>query len=279
MTGQSNWRHTEECALKDEDGALRHAQDSASAGVAMMRLKQGLVIALGIILAAVMAGLGFWQLNVYHRSGEAAAERRAEAPPVPLSSVTRPGAPATEGFGRSVSLEGSYDPALQLLIPAENGRQFRVLTGLRLADGSVVAVVRGVVSAPTAPPPPSGQVQQVGVLLPTEEHLARSDLPNGQIASVRLPTLAQQWPGPLIDGFVTLSGADSANQGLAPAELQLRESPGRLRNGAYIGQWWLFAAFALFMAFRMARDIGVREAESETAGTDEITAEPSDEPT
>jgi len=45
------------------------------------------------------------------------------------------------------------------------------------------------------------------------------------------------------------------------ALLRLPESPGRLRNGAYVGQWWLFAAFTLFMAFRIARDIGIDEAE------------------
>jgi len=241
----------------------------------MIRLQQSLLIALGIVLAAVMVALGFWQLEVYHRQGEAAAARRAEAPPISLSSVARPGAAATEGFGRSVSFEGNYDPALQLLVPAEDGTgEFRVLTGLRRADGSVLAVVRGVVSGPIAPPPPIGEVQQVGVLLPTEEHLAGADPPNGQIASVRLPSLAQQWPGPLIDGFVTLSRADSVNQGLAPAELQLPESGGRARNGAYVGQWWLFAAFTLFMAFRMARDLGVREAE-----VAEITAERPAEPT
>jgi hypothetical protein len=220
----------------------------------MIRLQQGLLIALGIVLAAVMVALGFWQLEVYHRQGEAAAARRAEAPSIPLSSVARPGTAATGGFGRSVSFEGTYDPALQLLVPAEDGTgEFRVLTGLRLADGSVLAVVRGVVSGPTAPSPPIGEVQQVGV---------------------RLPALAQQWPGPLIDGFVTLSRADSASQGLAPAELQLPESGGRIRNGAYVGQWWLFAAFTLFMAFRMARDLGVREAE-----VAEITADRPAEPT
>jgi cytochrome oxidase assembly protein ShyY1 len=174
-----------------------------------------------------------------------------------------------------VSFEGTYDPALQLPVPAEDGTgEFRVLTGLRRADGSVLAVVRGVVSGPIAPPPPIGEVQQVGVLLPTEEHLAGADPPNGQIASVRLPSLAQQWPGPLIDGFVTLSRADSVNQGMAPAELQLPESGGRARKVAYVGQWWLFAAFTLFMAFRMARDLGVREAE-----VAEITAERPAEPT
>jgi surfeit locus 1 family protein len=241
----------------------------------LTRFKQALVIALGIGLAAAMVALGLWQLDVYHRQGTAAAARRASAPPVPLSSVAGPGASAIQGYGLSVAFDGTYDPSLQLLVPQEDvAGQFRVLTGLRQPDGSVVAVVRGVVSTPTAPPPPGGMVHQVGVLLPTEEHVPTTDLPSGQMASVRLPALAQQWPGPLIDGFVTLSSADAASQGLAAAQLQLPEASGRLRNVAYVGQWWLFAAFTLFMAFRMARDLGVREAE-----VVEITTERPAEPT
>lgn len=245
----------------------------------MTRYKQALVIALGIGLAAAMVVLGFWQLDVYHRQGAAAAARQASAPPVPLSSVARAGASAMEGYGRPVAFEGSYDPALQLLVPGEDGTgQFRVLSGLRQADGSVLAVVRGVVSEPPAPPPPSGTVQQIGVLLPTEEHVPEADLPGGQIASVRLPALAQHWPGPMIDGFVTLSAADAASQGLAPAPLLLPEAPGRVRNVAYVGQWWLFAAFVLFMAFRMARDIGLRDDEGEDEVA-EVTSDPPVEPT
>ena len=239
------------------------------------KLRQALVIALGIGLAGVLVALGFWQLDVYHGQGAAAAAERAAAPPIPLNSVARPGGSAFDGYGRSVEFDGTYDPNLQLLVPAENGTgQFRVLSGLRQADGSLVAVVRGVASSPTAPPPPSGPVHQVGVLLPTEGHLPDTDLPSGQIASVRLPTLAQQWPGPLIDGFVTLSSADAVSQELAAAPVQLPESRGGFRNVAYVGQWWLFAAFTLFMAFRMARDLGVREAE-----VAEVTAERDVEPT
>jgi len=223
----------------------------------MTLLKQGLVIALGVAVAAAMVVMGYWQLEVYHNQGQEAAERRASAPPIPLSSVARAGAPVNDGYGRSVTFEGTYDPALQLLVPVEDRTdQFRVLGGLRQADGSLVAVVRGVVfETATAPPPPSGRVHQVGVLLPSEEHVPEADLGSGQMASVRLPALAQQWPGPLIDGFVTLSSADAARQSLAPAEWQLPEARGRLRNGAYAMQWWLFAAFTLFLAFRIARDL------------------------
>ena len=39
-----------------------------------------------------------------------------------------------------MAFEGTYDPALQLLVPMEGG-QFRVLTGLRQPDGSLVAAM------------------------------------------------------------------------------------------------------------------------------------------
>jgi surfeit locus 1 family protein len=242
-----------------------------------LRVKQGLVIALGIAVAAAMVVMGYWQLEVYHSQGQKAAERRASAPPVPLNSVASAGAAVNDGYGRSVTFDGTYDPALQLLVPVEDRTdQFRVLSGLRQADGSVVAVVRGVVyETATAPAPPNGLVHQVGVLLPSEEHVPETDLSSGQMASVRLPALAQQWPGPLIDGFVILSTADAARQGMAPAEWQLPEARGRLRNGAYAMQWWLFAAFTLFMAFRIARDIGLNDVD-EMDGS-EATSGPSGE--
>jgi hypothetical protein len=89
-----------------------------------LRVKQGLVIALGIAVAAAMVVMGYWQLGVYHNQGRAAAERRASAPPVSLSSVARARAAVMDGYGRSVTFEGTYDPALQLLVPVGQTGQF-----------------------------------------------------------------------------------------------------------------------------------------------------------
>lgn len=237
----------------------------------MTRLKQFLVVALGLGLAAAMAVLGVWQLDVYRSQGADLAAARASAAPVDLRQVAPAGSSVRDGYGRSVSFTGQYDPGLQLLVPLEaDPSTFRVLTGLRQSDGSIVPVVRGVTRAGDAPPPPSGPVTQVGVLLPSEDNAPPST--TDQLNAVRLPALAQRWPGQLVNGFVTLSTADAAAQGIEPAPLNLPEAEGRLRNAAYALQWWVFGAFAVALAVRMARDLRLRDDLDAAEITDDVPA-------
>ena len=227
----------------------------------LIRLRQTLIVILGLGVAAVMVVLGLWQLDVYQAQGADRAQRRAALPPVEVGSVARAGQPVTDGYGRPVSVQGEYLPEAQALVPVESRPgAYRVVTALRLANGDVLPVVRGLTTSATAPPAPVGQQSGTGLLLPSEE-APPGDLPAGQISSVRLPTLAQTWPGPLVSGYVTLTGAEAATHGLEPAPLQLPEASGRLRNGAYALQWWVFAGFAVFLAVRMARDSELSGAE------------------
>jgi surfeit locus 1 family protein len=227
------------------------------------RLRQALILALGLVLAAGMVIMGRWQFEVYQAQGEAAAARRAAQPPLELGQVAPAGAAVREGYGRSVRFTGTYLAQPQQLAPvADRPGMLRVVTPLRQPDGSVVAVVRGLVpdaaGGPDLPLPPAGSVTQTGILLPSEQSAA----PTGE--GIRLPVLAQQWPGPLIDGFVVLSAADAQAQSLEPAPANLPEARGRLRNGAYALQWLVFAAFTVFMAIRMARDSARRVGDSES---------------
>jgi cytochrome oxidase assembly protein ShyY1 len=210
-----------------------------------------LVVAAGLATAMVLMGL--WQLRVYERQGASVAAQRAAEPPLPLGEVAPPGAKVRDGYGRSVTFAGRYEAEHQILVadPDVTDR-FRVVTLLRQDDGSAVAVARGIVTE-TSAAPPTGRQEQVGLLLPSEP--APEQEADGAITSVRVTQLAQQWPGPLIDGFVTLSAADATAQGLEPAQARLPEARGRLRNAAYAGQWWLFAAFTLVMGVRIARDL------------------------
>ena len=135
---------------------------------------QVLVIALGLAVAAAMVMMGYWQLEVYRNQGQAAAERRAAAPPVPISSVARAGAPVKDGYGRSVTVEGSYDPALQLLVPVEDRTdQFHCAAAATRRESGGGSTRRRLRVRPVRPTPPSSLVHQVGVLLPSEEHARR----------------------------------------------------------------------------------------------------------
>ena len=231
----------------------------------MTLLKQIGIVLLGCVIAGGMAMLGIWQLQVYTEQGAEASAARAAQPPVALATVAPAATRVTAGYGLSVRFSGAYDPALQVLVPIDDGRpagSLRVVTGLRQADGSTVAVVRGLVpaSTTTAPAPPTGEVTQTGVLLPSEEAgdtLTRTGQGVG-LPSVRVPVLAQTWPGPMVDGFVVLSADDARDGGLSPAPLALPEGQGRLRNGAYAAQWWIFGLFAVVMSARIARDLGRR---------------------
>lgn len=221
----------------------------------MTLLRQVAIVAVGLVLAAAMVLLGRWQLDVYQDQGTNLALQRAAAPPVDLASVAPPNTVITDGVGRSVTFSGQYDATLQILIPIE-GRpgSARILSGLRQPDGSIVPVIRGITDG-TAPTPPGGTVSQTGVLLPSEDNEAERRTPAGQLDAVRLPLLAQRWTGPMVLGYVTLAAPDAQAQGLQPAPLNLPEARGRLRNAAYAFQWWLFAAFAVVMSVRIARDV------------------------
>ena len=223
----------------------------------MHLVKATLVVLVGLVLAAGMVVAGIWQFSVYQRQGAEVAAARAAETPVPLASVARAGARVGDGYGRTVTARGTYEGENEVRVPvAERADTFRVVTLLRLDNGDAVAVVRGVVSGPAAPPAPVGPLDQAGVLVPSEDAVAPAGA--GQLGSVRIAQLAQLWPGPLVDGFVVLTAADARAQGLTPAEARLPEARGRLRNAAYALQWWLFAAFTVVMSGRIAHDVGRR---------------------
>ncbi|SDS72999.1 SURF1 family protein [Microlunatus soli] len=222
----------------------------------MTVLKQIAVVLLGLVLAGVMVSLGVWQLSVYNAQGREEAQRRAAEPAVTLEDVARPGQEVGDAYGRTVRFTGHYDTDFQtfIAIPDRPG-YYRVLTAFRLTQGGAVPVVRGIVSGKTAPPPPSKRLTQTGVLLPPEG-TDRAAAPSAEPSTVALAALAQQWELQLVNGYATLDAGEARAQSLEPAAAALPTSHGRLRNGFYALQWWVFAAFAVVMAVRMARDLG-----------------------
>lgn len=221
-------------------------------------LKQAAAVLAGLLAAAIMVGLGMWQLSKYQAQGMDQIRHRAAGAPVALHHVAEPGHDAKQdAFYRRVRFSGHYDNSSQRLLPtgSDSGKS-RVVTAFILDNGGAVPVVRGTTHERSAPAAPSNRMHQTGTLLPSEN----SDSPDhsGERTPINLSALAQDWKSPLIGGFVTI-GADEAHaQSLTPAPVQLPRTSGRFQNGAYALQWWVFAAFALAMAVKTARDIGVR---------------------
>lgn len=223
-----------------------------------VRAKQWLIVGAGALVAAVMLLLGLWQMQVFVDQGNRSAQARAQQPPVPLLDNVGSDGSVGDIYGKQVTVRGHYLPGQDLMVIDAAGR-IRLLAAFQVPDGRVLPVVRGSLASRTIgqPNPPSGEVLQGGIFLPSEPGSDHAT-PDGTLGSVRLPRLAQMWPQPLLPGFLTLSEADSKAQGLTPAAVTLPTEEGSWRNGGYALQWWVFAAFAIGMAVMVARSVGRR---------------------
>ena len=215
----ADWSLGKMCADLVRAAAARSARQPAPSRLGGMTVSAALLRAvLGLVLAAGMVTGRVWQLEVYQRQGAAAAAARAAEPPVPLAAV----APVGSAGPRRLRAHDHGDGLLRAGARAADtddrrDRRDRFVSLLRTDDGRALAVVRGMLAGlDPLPPPPPGAQQVRGVLLPSEEAVGPSDGPDG-IGSVRIPQLAQRWPGPLVEGFVTLGPAEAQAQGLEPA--------------------------------------------------------------
>jgi len=224
-----------------------------------------------LVASSAMALLGQWQLNRAREHRREPAQRaeqaRERATPQPVEQVLAPRETfPRDGVNTRVSATGDWDPAHRLLVTGRNlaGRNgFWVLVPLRLADGSAVPVVRGWVASPSDPAaagPVGSGVQVIGLLQPSEPPSQRapgqaSGLPADQVDRVSVTELVNQWPYPLITGFV-VQQAQTPATGPAPSLVPAPTSdPGLdLQNLSYAVQWWLFAGFGLFFWWRLVRD-------------------------
>lgn len=233
--------------------------------------------ALMAALAAVMVGLGLWQLDRYQHRSEinARIDAAATAVPTPLGEVLRPpppggvGPPPEEEIAwAKVTVTGRYDPAHEILARARtvnNRVGFEIITPLVLADGTAVLIDRGwlppagvnAATPPQVPPAPTGEVTVVGRLHAPESRASAPE-PFGDRLSVRRVApamLAAELPYPLFGAYVTLEEqtppADAAFVPISP------DHQNAWMNAGYVVQWWAFAALTLtgyvFLAIRQAR--------------------------
>ncbi|MFA7322829.1 MAG: SURF1 family protein [Candidatus Nanopelagicales bacterium] len=211
---------------------------------------------LGLLLIALFIFLGHWQ---WERTQDAlASERASAAVPVAVDDLNQVGQPITnETVGRPVIAVGVYQPALQRVVvqrELHDSPGVWVVTPLRLADGSLIAVMRGWLPAVDAPgiDPPSGEVRIQGVLQADESFYKGAE----QAAGSTVAAISQQslnWGPAARAGYVTLQSqvpdAKPSPQPV-PVNAQANDVAFPLQNFFYAFQWWVFALFVVGVYFR-----------------------------
>ncbi len=215
------------------------------------------LVAAGVLLVFVVAAvlLGRWQWD--RTQDILAAERAALSQPVAIEQVLPADADLAElpaeATGRPVLVEGTYVPSMQVAV---TGRLLGertgvwIVTGLQLADGRVVAVLRGWL--PTADAAgalaPTEPVTVTGVLQPDEPFYADAATAPGTVASIAHDRLADLWSTELVPGYVTLQEQDPPVQPApvpVPPTVQTGDVAFPWQNFVYAFQWWVFALFAI----------------------------------
>lgn len=223
------------------------------------------LLVLALAIAGVMTVMGVWQLGVYRSKTANATAQRAEAAPVALQSLFSidEGLPS-KAVSRRVTVDGTWGPAADQVFIADRSQDARVgfwvVSPVKLSSSDAVMVVRGWV--PTVSDPaaraPSGPVQLTGTVIASEAEDSSDDAAKGRVlSSLRIPTIVHLVDYRVYDAFVVQQSVSGVVPSPAPAVVQPPPPPtdhAGLRNIAYAFQWWIFAAFTLWMWAKMVLD-------------------------
>ena len=211
--------------------------------------------ALLVVFGIACGFLSAWQFD---RRDERVAENRLvaehyDAAPVPVAEAL----PRLDEFDpalewQPVLLEGEYLADEQLLArarPRDGMPGFEILTPFRTTAGEVFIVNRGWI--PTGevqdhpdhvPAPPSGEVEVTARLQPGERQIPGRTAPEGQIATIHLPEIAERLGAPVYTGAYGLLRSEDP-----PAEhgrLAPRPAETEGNHLSYAFQWIIFAIIA-----------------------------------
>jgi len=238
-------------------------------------------LALVVVFAVACGLLSWWQ---WSRRAEAVAEiervaANYDASPVPVDEVLG-GLDdwRIDDEWRPVELHGSYLVEEQLLVrnrPYNGASGFEVLVPLLLDDGRVFVVNRGwvpvgaTIDGPdSVPAPPGGAVTVVARLQAGEPELPGRSAPEGQLATIHLPSVAALLGYPVYTGAYGLLASEDpapAEQRPAAALKPLADEGPHL---SYALQWIAFGILAfvgLIWAYRREKRIAALPEEERAA--------------
>ena len=223
-------------------------------------------VALVVVFSIACGFLANWQFS--RRETKLASieliQRNYSLPPTSITDVLRESHfSIPDADWRSVRITGAYvqDSSLLVRNRPNNGQPgFEQLVPFRTDTGTVIFISRGWLptgssqdSPDQIPLPPSGQIEIVGRLLPSEPRVDRG-APSGQIASIHVPLanrLTNQDAIP--NGYLRLVSEAQNN----PKSLRAMPPPSidEGNNLSYAMQWMLFAIMAILALFwRIKKD-------------------------
>lgn len=223
-----------------------------------------LLLCLGV--AAGFAALGQWQLS---RSVDNAtvAQGPDTEDAVPLESIAKPQSAVTvPQFGRTVTVSGTFAPDDFIVVSGRNNGGTEtgstVVGHLVTDDGVTLAVALGW----TTDASPSfgtfgGPVTLTGRYLESEVP-SDSDFEHGERNTISVPDLINVWPDavPAYGGYLVVDHAvDGLDDIYSPPPTQ--EISLNLLNIFYAIEWAVFAGFAIYLWYRLVKDVVEKEAE------------------
>jgi surfeit locus 1 family protein len=252
----------------------------------MRRPRWVAALALAIGIAAGFAFLGHWQLERAIESGTVVARPTEKS--VVLETIAKPQRPMTDASdAQLVNVEGKYVPGDFEVVAGRlnEGKLGYWVVGHLVTDSSDAADLaigvgwtRDAKNARAVEADLNGSADQ----LPTsiEGRYVASDAPelphedesSQTIRSMAVAQLTNRWqevsPGGVYAGYVTLTSApDGLTDIYSPAPVE--EVQLNLLNVFYSVEWVLFAGVAIYIWYRMVRDVWVRERD-QTSNSDEI---------
>lgn len=225
-----------------------------------------------LAIAGGFAALGQWQLSRSVENADVADAPDTEVA-VPLGSIAEPQTEVTQPqLGRRVTVEGEFVASdFTVLTGRNNGGDADgawLVGHLVTGDGVTLAVALGWApdAASAAAAKDAGSTETLdGRYLPSESP-TESDYEAGERSALSVAELINIWPDaqPAFGGYLVLyepwPGLDAI---YSPAPS--REIGYNLLNVFYALEWAIFAGFAIYLWYRLVRDVEEREAE-EAAG-------------
>jgi len=222
-----------------------------------------LLLALGV--AAAFAALGQWQLDRAVEAGTVSEIDHDEV--VPLQSVATPNGPlTTDAVGQMVSVDVTWadDEYIVLTDRLQDGKRVSWIVAHAIVDdGPSLAVALGWFD----------QLGGVGVgqlpdriqgRLLSSESPEESDFESGERSALAVAELINLWQEPpdgVYGGYVVLD-EPALGLGVIDAPAPPQEVELNLLNLFYAIEWVIFGGFAVFLWWRLVKDVWEKEQEA-----------------